>query len=117
MGKTILISFPVEDFQTIVFDVVKECLTLHSPVAKSSNQENDVIDIREASLYLGLAIPTIYAKVSERIIPHSKVGKKLFFSRKDLLAWIQNGRRKTVSDLETEANNYTKSKSKIKQDA
>ncbi|MEQ1586548.1 MAG: helix-turn-helix domain-containing protein [Cyclobacteriaceae bacterium] len=112
MDKTILISLPVEHLQTIVFDSVNECLKLHKPVLQSINQENDLIDINEASKYLGLATATIYSKVSGRTIPHSKIGKKLFFSKKDLATWIKSGQRKTVSDLETEANSYVKSKTK-----
>ncbi|MBJ6111791.1 helix-turn-helix domain-containing protein [Hymenobacter sp. BT523] len=35
----------------------------------------------------------LYALVSARGIPHAKRGNKLYFNRKDLLAWVENGRR------------------------
>lgn len=35
----------------------------------------------------------IYALVSARGIPHSKRGNKLYFSRTDLLAWVEEGKR------------------------
>jgi len=79
---------------------------------ESHKVDSDLINIKQASELLGLAVPTIYAKVSERLIPHSKQGKKLFFSREQLAAWIKSGQRKTVADLQTEAENFIKSKSK-----
>ena len=54
----------------------------------------DILDIKQASQFLGLAVPTLYAKVSARSIPHSKIGKKLFFSKRDLEVWIKQGDRK-----------------------
>lgn len=74
------------------------------------NEVSDLLDIKQASILLGLAVPTIYAKVSDRLIPHSKKGKKLFFSKTQLTDWVKSGQRKTVSDLENEAKNYIKSK-------
>jgi len=35
----------------------------------------------------------IYALVSARKIPHSKRGNKLYFTRADLLAWVNQGQR------------------------
>lgn len=40
-----------------------------------------------------LSKPRIYALVSQRSIPHSKRGNKLHFTRADLLAWLNDGRR------------------------
>jgi hypothetical protein len=53
-----------------------------------------------------LAKPTIYGLVSERKIPHSKRGKKLYFSRKELLIWLTNGKRKTRDEIADEAANF-----------
>jgi excisionase family DNA binding protein len=38
----------------------------------------------------------IYNLVSERGIPHSKRGNKLYFSRADLMAWVEAGNRQEV---------------------
>ena len=54
----------------------------------------------------GLAKPTIYGLVSERKIPHSKQGKRLYFSRHELTEWIKNGKRKTQSEIAIEADSY-----------
>ncbi len=54
----------------------------------------------------GLAKPTIYGLVSERKIPHSKQGKRLYFSRQELLEWIKDGKRKTQAEIKIEAANF-----------
>ncbi len=67
-----------------------------------SNFGSDLLCIAEASKYLNLAIPTLYGLVSNKIIPHMKKGKKLYFSRQELEEWIRSGRRKTVTEKNDE---------------
>lgn len=50
----------------------------------------------------GLAKPTIYSLCSRRRLPHSKRGKRLYFSRKDLTDWLKAGRRKTQNEIAAE---------------
>lgn len=54
----------------------------------------------------GLAKPTIYSLCSERKIPHSKQGKRLYFSRQELTDWLKQGKRKTQAEIKIEAENY-----------
>ena len=56
-----------------------------------------------AAKITGKAIPTIYDLVHKRLIPHSKRGKDLYFSKKDLLAWIRAGKRKTTAEIQEAA--------------
>lgn len=50
-----------------------------------------------------LAKPTIYGKVSAKEIPHFKQGKKLLFFEDEIIEWIRQGKRKTLSEIEAEA--------------
>ncbi|UAY55780.1 helix-turn-helix domain-containing protein [Arachidicoccus terrestris] len=68
----------------------------------------DLLTIAEAAALLGLAVPTIYAKVCHREIPFFKQGKRLYFSRRELLEWIQSGKKKTFKELKEEAEGYFK---------
>jgi predicted DNA-binding transcriptional regulator AlpA len=52
-----------------------------------------------ASRITGKAIPTIYSLVHQRLIPHSKRGGDLYFSRSELEEWIRSGRRKTRAEI------------------
>ena len=45
-----------------------------------------------------LSKPRLYALVSERGIPHAKRGNKLYFTRSELLDWLNAGKRATKKD-------------------
>ena len=61
----------------------------------SAPQENTdlhtVLDIKEASELIGKTIGTIYSLTSQKAIPYSKRGNKLYFFKDELLAWIKAG--------------------------
>jgi excisionase family DNA binding protein len=75
-------------------------------IGENKTDLDDISGIDLAVELTGLAKPTIYSLCSERKIPHSKQGKRLYFSRQDLLEWIKNGKRKTQSEIAIEADNY-----------
>ena len=68
------------------------------------NDETGGIDL--AVEVTRLSKSTIYGLVARRQIPHSKPAKHLYFSRKELLSWINDGKRKTESEIKSEANNF-----------
>ena len=41
---------------------------------------------------------TIYAKVSNRTIPHRKVGKRLAFLKSEINDWMNSQKRKTIDE-------------------
>lgn len=69
-------------------------------------REDEISGIALAIEVTGLAKPTIYGLVSERKIPHAKRGKKLYFSRRELLEWLAHGKRKTRDEIAVEAANF-----------
>lgn len=75
-------------------------------IGESKIDADEIGGIDLAIEITGLAKPTIYSLCSERKIPHSKQGKRLYFSRQELTEWIKNGRRKTQREIAIEAENY-----------
>ncbi len=63
-------------------------------------------NITEAAEILELAKSTVYNLVSAGKIPYMKKSKRLYFSRKELLDYIETGKRKTVDEIEDEAHSY-----------
>lgn len=57
------------------------------------------LNIRQAADLLGLAIPTLYSKVSRGEIPCWKSGKRLLFSREKLMEYMQQDRRQSGSSV------------------
>lgn len=75
-------------------------------------ETEDLLTIREAAEFLHLSVPTIYGHVSKSVIPHSKRGKRLYFSKRELTAWIQDGRKKTKAEITAEVENGINPKKK-----
>jgi excisionase family DNA binding protein len=75
---------------------------------RQTEESDQLVDIKEASELLHLSVPTIYGFVHQSTIPVSKKGKRLYFSRKDLLAWVNTGRRRTKQEITAEADTYLK---------
>lgn len=69
-------------------------------------EKDELLTIQQAGELLKLSVPTIYGLVSRAEIPHSKKGKRLYFSKQELLAWVQSGRRKTTAEVQAEAVNH-----------
>ena len=72
---------------------------LNSPV-------NEILNMNEAAAYLGLTKSYLYKMTSSRMIPHSKLGKKIIFWRNELYDWISAHKVKTNTEIEQEANEY-----------
>lgn len=61
--------------------------------------EQDLLNIQQASELVTLAVPTLYSKVSLKEIPFCKKGKRLYFSKSELLDWINSGRKETAFEI------------------
>lgn len=61
------------------------------------------LDVQEAGELLRLSVQTIYGLVHTRQIPHSKKGNRLYFKKSELQQWMQEGRRKTLSEIKEQA--------------
>jgi predicted DNA-binding transcriptional regulator AlpA len=75
-------------------------------IGENKTDSDEIGGIDLAIELTGLAKPTIYSLCSERKIPHSKRGKRLYFSRRELIEWIQNGKRKTQNEIAIESENF-----------
>jgi excisionase family DNA binding protein len=64
--------------------------------------ENELMNISQVAELLNLALPTIYTMTCKREIPFIKKGKKLYFKKKDVLEWLDAGRKLTREEIEKE---------------
>ena len=83
-------------------------------LSKSNEQATEAPDqlltVHEAAEFLSLAVPTIYSKVSKSEFPVMKRSKRLYFSRIELTEYLKAGRKKTLTEMATEADVYLKNK-------
>ncbi|PIB34981.1 hypothetical protein BFP72_06030 [Reichenbachiella sp. 5M10] len=74
--------------------IVKE-----NKVPAPEEDEERLLNVREAARYLGDAVATLYGRTSKNEIPFYKRGKKVYFKKSELLAWIEEGRVKSQSQI------------------
>jgi excisionase family DNA binding protein len=82
-----------------------ERLLLQTPHTTQPEPEK-LLTVQEAANFLTLSVPTIYLLISKGELPVCKRGKRCYFSNKDLMDYVKAGRKKTVSEIESEVDNY-----------
>ncbi|MCH8535541.1 MAG: helix-turn-helix domain-containing protein [Flavobacteriaceae bacterium] len=87
-------------------------LLLRKQESTPTNEAEKLLTIKEASEFLKLSVPTLYSKVSKNELPYMKQGKRLYFSSIELMEYIKEGRSKTSSEIEAEADTYLSNKRK-----
>ena len=83
-----------------------------NPVEPTTPQDQ-LLTIQEASDFLSLTVATLYSKVSKGELPVMKRSKRLYFSRTELLDYLKQGRKKTTTEIDTEAVQYLLNKKKL----
>lgn len=72
--------------------------------------KEEYLNIDEASTFLSVAKATLYVKVSRREVPSIRKGKRLYFSKLDLIEYLNSGKRKTKEELQASASTYSNKK-------
>lgn len=76
------------------FNVIENLLLKQADENKPKS--DNLLTIEQASELINLSVNTIYAKVSKQEIPFFKKGRRLYFDKVELIAWVQSGKRKDV---------------------
>jgi len=73
-------------------------------------EAEQLLTISEAAEFLKKKVPTLYGLVQRAGIPVCKRGNRLYFSKTELTEWIKAGRKKTLAETDSEAEQYLKRK-------
>ena len=92
----------------ILKTVVKETMleVIQEINCRVVNENEKMLNAKEAAAYLGIKLSTLYEKTSGKQIPHVKQGNKVFFYVAELKQWRSKGRVKTMDELQDEAATY-----------
>ena len=82
---------------------------ISAPVGNKDDDQR--MDVTEAQKYIPShpAVQTIYGWTSNNMIPYHKVGKRIYFVKSELDAWLSKEQHKSQADLQLEAENYVNS--------
>jgi excisionase family DNA binding protein len=76
--------------------------------------QKEVLNFNEAAEYLELSLSHLYRLTSTKQIPHfCPQGKKLYFNRLELDAWLQRNRQTTTEEIEKMATDYIIKKGRV----
>lgn len=105
MSNIILQGLTLDQLQAFIKEAVNEAIN-NSETPQPTDQADKLLSVKEAGAFLGLAVPTIYSKVSRGELPVMKQGNRLYFSSTELMEYIKEGRQKTNAEIEAEAEAY-----------
>ena len=81
----------------------------------SENLNKEIFNFNDACQFLDYSKSYLYKLTSSRQIPHYKPhGKKLYFKRIDLEAWLLRNRIKTADEIERDAIDYVVKKGGVR---
>jgi len=94
---------------------ISESITANILNAVKNQQEPQesperLLTVQEAAEFLNLSVATIYSKVSKNELPVMKRSKRLYFSSKELMQYLKDGRKKSSAEIEAEAESYLNKK-------
>jgi len=80
----------------------------------NTKDDDQRMDVSEAQKYIPghLAVQTIYGWTSNNMIPYHKVGKRIYFVKSELDAWLSKEQHKSQEDLREEAEEYVNNRRK-----
>jgi len=78
--------------------------TMVKNISSEKSSEDNLLTVDQTSKLLKLSVSTIYSKVSRKEIPAFKAGKRLYFSRDEIMDWIKSGKIKNIAEIRNEIN-------------
>ena len=75
-------------------------------------QTDDLLTVQDTAKFLTLSVPTVYGLISKGAIPCMKRSKRVYFSKAELINYLQQGKKRTVSEIEAETDAYLSSRKK-----
>lgn len=82
------------DFLQLTIDEIKNASIQE---AKNESKGAQLLDLNEASTFLGMPVSTIHFHKKHNDLPFLKPGKRLLFRKEDLVAWVESYGKKNAS--------------------
>ncbi len=90
MQKTVFISLPIEDLQTVIIDCVNTCLNYNK---QSPAQNEQPVTTKQLCEFLGLSEPTIIRWRRKGKIPFMQIGSAVRFNLPAVISALEVKRK------------------------
>ncbi len=95
-----VIEARLNNIESLILDFNKKT------TVEKTEPEDQLLTVEQTAKFLNLTIPTIYSKVSRKELPVMKQGKRLYFSKFELIEYVKRGKKLSNYEIEQEANMY-----------
>lgn len=99
----LITAFSVSDLKNLFRKELEIFFETHGVNKANTPEEDTLLTIKEVAALLKLSVPSIYRFCGEKSIPHLKKRGKLLFSKKEIIKWAMEGRRKTINEIHADA--------------
>lgn len=107
MENVVFTQLSISEFRQLLRQEVAICLASHlQTYPNSPTYSNSLLTIAEAAKLVKLSKSTLYTLCSKGVIPYIKKRKRLYFSEKELLDWLNEGSQKTNAEIQQDVNSY-----------
>jgi excisionase family DNA binding protein len=111
MNNVVLSTRNIDDFISDLADEVVRKIELRNLNSQTSQTEQDeLLTVPDAAKLLSLSVPSIYGLIHKGELPVMKRSKRCYFSKMELIAYLKQGRKKTILETANEAETYLKNK-------
>lgn len=104
----IILQLDSEQLNVLIQTAVKSALGNLITMPSSQANDDELLTVKDAAKFLSLSVPTIYGLISKGELPVMKRSKRCYFSKVDLMQYLKDGRKKTITEIKLAANKYTK---------
>lgn len=91
--QLIFFSLSKSELESIITDAVKQALEI--------KKEKELLSFRETCEFLGCSTSALNKWKSENRIPYKKLGKRVFFSKSEITAALEESGYKKFKELKT----------------
>ena len=96
----VIIPMDRKELADMILSAVREAITEYRLEASEKAEPlEDIMNSRETAQFLDIKLNTLYIKTHRGDLPFMKKGRKVYFSRKQLLEWMSEGRRSMSNDF------------------
>jgi excisionase family DNA binding protein len=105
MQDVILTALSKDELATLVAHQLDLAFQRYSPQSES-RATNKIMSLAEFCEYAGLTKQTAYKLTSAQKVPHSKRGKRLYFDREKVDAWLLENQVATQTEINQKSKDY-----------
>lgn len=84
----VLYAYDEKDVEQIIFSAINKSLKRNGNALLSSLEDDDAkLTQTQAAKFIGVSVPTLIGYREERGLPYERIGKPVYYYKKDLLAF------------------------------